>query len=186
MYYNCDYNAVVFIIWRCNFLICEVFVINFKFKKLACVLSSMLILASVSYRVSSMEPGKSQSVLDLKSRILEAFGSRPSQWGLRGDSHFWYYLKEHFSKMKIDESYTSRDFENEIYKVFEQISNGQKLSKGKLVYIKSLDHNGMSGGCVCGSWWIEEGIPDLKNQIFGVSYSKVLLSYSLKSLFYGT
>ena len=159
---------------------------NFKFKKLACVLSSMLILASVSYRVNSMEPGKSQSVSDLKSRILEAFEYEPRSWGLRGDVHFWGYLKEHFSKMEIDESYTSRDFENEIYKVFGQISKGQKLIKGKNVYVAILNHGGMSGGGVCGNWWIKEGIPYLKNRIFGVNYLEVLLPYNFKSLFYGT
>ncbi len=147
---------------------------NFKFKNLACVLSSMLILASVSYRVSSMEPGKSESTSNLKSRILEAFESRPSRWGLRGDIHFWNYLEEHFSKMEIDESYTSRDFEKDIYKVFEQISNGQKLTKGKDVNFKILNHGGMSGGSVCGTWWINEGIPCLKKRIFGVNYLEVL------------
>ena len=46
---------------------------NFKFKNLACVLSSMLIFASVPYRVNSMGPGENQSASNLKSRILEAF-----------------------------------------------------------------------------------------------------------------
>ena len=61
---------------------------NFKFKKLACVLSSMLILASVPYRVNSLEPGKSQSVSSLKNKILEAFEYRLGRWGIRGDTYF--------------------------------------------------------------------------------------------------
>lgn len=168
---------------------------NFKFKKLACVLSSMLILASVSYRVNSMEPGKSQSVSDLKSRILKAFENKPSSWGARGDTHFWNYLKEHFSKMEIDESYTSRDFEKEIYEVFKQISGGQKLEHGKKVFVASLvddsvpflpEYVGQTGGQVSGSWWLETGIPCLKNRIFGVNYLEVSLSYSSGLTFYST
>ena len=155
---------------------------NFKFKKLACVLSSMLILASVSYRVNSMEPGKSQSVSDLKSRILEAFNCKVHSWGQRGDIYFWDYLRRHFSKMEINEKYTSRDFENEICKVFEQVSGGKKLEYGQVVYVKSFDPGyGKSAGKVEGSWWIKEGIPMLKKCIFGVSYLEVLSTPSTLS-----
>ena len=157
---------------------------NFKFKKLACVLSSMLILASVPYSVSSMEPGNNQSVSNLKSRILGAFEGEPCSWEpLRGDLSFWSYLREYFSKMEIDEGYTSRDFENEICRVFEQISGGQKLEYGKKVFVKYLVDDSVpflpeyvrpTGGQVSGSWWIEEGIPYLKNRIFGINYLEVL------------
>lgn len=148
---------------------------NFKFKKLACILSSMLIFASVPYRVNSMGPGENQSASNLKSRILEAFNCKVHSWGARGDTYFWDYLRGHFSEMEINEKYTSRDFENEICKVFEQVSGGKKLEYGVDVYVKSLDPgHGMSRGCVDGSWWIKEGIPMLKEYIFGVSYLEVL------------
>ena len=148
---------------------------NFKFKNLACVLSSMLIFASVPYRVNSMGPGENQSASNLKSRILEAFENKPGSWGLRGDTCFWDYLRGHFSKMEINEKYTSKDFENEICKVLEQVSGGKKFKYGQTVYVESLNPgHGMSKGYVDGSWWIEEGIPMLKGYIFGVSYLEVL------------
>jgi hypothetical protein len=148
---------------------------NFKFKNLACVLSSMLIFASVPYRVNSMGPGENQSASSLKSKILKAFDCSLGRWGARGDIHFWDYLRGHFSKMEINENYTSKDFESEICKVFEQISGGKKLEYGQTVYVESLDPgHGMSKGYVDGSCWIKEGIPTLKERIFGVSYLEVL------------
>lgn len=56
---------------------------NFKFKKLACVLSSMLIFASVPCRVNSMGPGENQSASSLKSKILKAFNCSPGRGSKR-------------------------------------------------------------------------------------------------------
>ena len=102
--------------------------------------------------------------------------------GARGDKPFWDYLHEHFSKMEINEKYTSKDFENEICKVFEQISGGKKLEYGQTVCVESLDPgHGMSAGKVDCSWWIKKGIPMLKKCIFGVSYLEVLSTPSTLS-----
>jgi len=146
---------------------------SFKLRKLACILSSLL-LTSISSKISCMNsikdayvsgmPIENSYILDVKS----IFNSRGICWGLRGDPEFFNYLKEYFSNKKIKGDYTSKDFENEIYGVFKEVS-GKELklyenSEDGWAYVKAFDKGGMSGGGIDGNRWIKEIIPVLKKR----------------------
>ena len=146
---------------------------NFKLRKLACILSSLL-LTSISSKISCMNsikdayvsgmPIENSYILDVKS----IFNSRGICWGLRGDPEFFNYLREYFSNKKIKGDYTSKDFENEIYGVFKEVS-GKELklyenSEDGWAYVKAFDKGGMSGGGIDGNRWIKEIIPVLKKR----------------------
>ena len=147
---------------------------NFKLRKLSCILSSLL-LTSISSKVSCMDsiedaqvsdmPMENSCILNLDMNVI--FDKPDVGWSLRGDPRFFDYLKEHFFNKKIKDNYTSKDFENEIYKVFREIS-GRELQEGDKnkawVYVESFDKGGMSGGWIDGNWWIKEIIPCLRKR----------------------
>ena len=89
----------------------------------------------------------------------DIFDEEPCQWGLRGDPHFWNYLKEHIPEDMTAES-ISQWIKDEHLKI-----TGQKLTSSSSVYVKEFAHGGMSSGRISGEWWIETGIPLLKSKL---------------------
>ena len=95
-------------------------------------------------------------------RVSDIFEDVPSSWGLKGDSYFWEDLKQHFDNYSLP--YSVHDFEVEVSKFFYEIS-GEPLTRDCQVCVAKYAHGGMSSGMVCGSFWIEHGIPLLVERL---------------------
>ena len=96
-------------------------------------------------------------------KLSAIFEEKPARWGLRGDPYFWDYLKEHAENMDM----MSPD-ELEAWIKDEYLSlSGKPLTDKYMdfVIIKQFAHGGMSSGGVDNRWWVEKGIPLLKNRL---------------------
>ena len=154
---------------------------NFKLRKLACILSSLL-LTSISSKVSCMDSMEDAHVSDMtmeNSCILSLdmhkvfYGiSIDLVWFLRdelggGDIYFFHSLARYFSDKKIYENYTSKDFENEIHKFFREVS-GKEMKEcepcalicAKFPHVSNREEKVNFHG----SWWIQTLIPVLKKR----------------------
>ncbi len=95
--------------------------------------------------------------------INEIFLNRRMQWGYRGDPHFWDYLRKNLSNEDI--SISEEELETKIFAMFEKVT-GKVLEEDERYYVKEFDdREGMSAGYLCGSWWLENGIPQLKSNL---------------------
>nr|MBQ4457178.1 MobA protein [Clostridia bacterium] len=96
-------------------------------------------------------------------KLSVIFEDKPQMWGLRGDPYFWDYLKELAEDMDI----LSPD-KLEAWIRQEYLSLSGKPLTGEYMdfaVIKQFAHGGMSSGGVDNRWWMEEGIPLLKNRL---------------------
>ena len=96
-------------------------------------------------------------------KLSAIFEEKPARWGLRGDPYFWDYLKEHAENMDM----MSPD-ELEAWIKAEYVSlSGKPLTDQYMDFakIKQFAHGGMSSGGVDNRWWVEKGIPLLKNRL---------------------
>lgn len=91
------------------------------------------------------------------------FEEKPERWGFRGDPYFWDYLKEHAENMEI---ISPEELEEWIKEEYLSLS-GKPLTDKYMdfVVIKQFAHGGMSSGGVDNRWWMEKGIPLLKNRL---------------------
>ena len=90
------------------------------------------------------------------------FEPEPSAWGLRGDPYFWRYLKERFAD--VDLPLDPDQLERFIKKDYRHLS-GKPLVPGGIGVVKRFAHGGMSSGGLYGSWWLEKGIPLLRERL---------------------
>ena len=88
--------------------------------------------------------------------LSELFEEEPRQYGLRGDDHFWKYLKEYFSTVRFP--YSEDWMTDDIYRLFLKVT-GQQLSAECKPFVKEYDNGGMSSGVLSGKFWVEKGIP---------------------------
>lgn len=96
-------------------------------------------------------------------KLSKIFEEKPERWGFRGDLYFWDYLKEQAEGMKI---ISSEELEEWIKKEYLSLS-GKPLSDVYMDFavIKQFAHGGMSSGGVDNRWWLEKGIPLLKDRL---------------------
>ena len=90
------------------------------------------------------------------------FDQEPLRWGLRGDPWFWRYLK------KLFQNYNFMISEKELEKIIKDEYNkltDKELNIDSYAYCKQFDHGGMSGGGISGKFWINAGIPVLKDRL---------------------
>jgi len=85
------------------------------------------------------------------------FEKEPPQWGVRGDPHLWYEMREHFSETPIPA--TADELISLIEAAFEQLTEHPITEQEKYIRIKRLDHGGMSGGMVSLEFWRDKFIP---------------------------
>lgn len=96
-------------------------------------------------------------------KLSKIFEEKPERWGFRGDPYFWDYLKEQAEGMEI---ISSEELEEWIKKEYLSLS-GKPLSDVYMDFavIKQFAHGGMSSGGVDNRWWLEKGIPLLKDRL---------------------
>jgi molybdenum cofactor cytidylyltransferase len=100
---------------------------------------------------------------DNNMKLSIIFEEKPERWGFRGDPYFWDYLKEHAENMEI---ISPEELEEWIKEEYLSLS-GKPLTDEYMdsAVIKQFAHGGMSSGGVDNRWWMEKGIPLLKNRL---------------------
>lgn len=96
-------------------------------------------------------------------KLSVIFEAKPERWGFRGDPYFWDYLKELAENM---ETVSPDELEQWIKEEYLSLS-GKPLSDEYMDFavIKQFAHGGMSSCGVDNRWWMEKGIPMLKNRL---------------------
>ena len=96
-------------------------------------------------------------------KLSDIFEDKPKRWGFRGDPYFWDHLKELAREMDI---LSPGELENWIKEEYLSLS-GKVLTDEYMDFaiIKQFAHGGMSSGGVDNRWWMEEGIPLLKDRL---------------------
>lgn len=102
--------------------------------------------------------------MERKKYVESVFVNKPEQWGLRGDAVFWEILKDYYAHIKLP--YSCERFEKDIYNMFFKIT-GSNLSSTSICQSEKLINckGGISNGVVSGSFWIDKGIPLLKERL---------------------
>ena len=90
------------------------------------------------------------------------FEPEPSAWGLRGDPYFWRYLKERLAD--VDLPLDPDRLEKFIRSEHLRLSGKPMVPKG-IAVAERFAHGGMSSGGLYGSWWLEKGIPLLRERL---------------------
>lgn len=93
--------------------------------------------------------------------VHKIFIQKPSRYGLRGDPFLWNELCIELSKEKIE---TLEDFTSKLKNSFKYlVSKGVPSENGKIIKMPEYPKEGLSGGLISNTWWINEGIPALLN-----------------------
>ena len=90
-----------------------------------------------------------------KINIAKLFEEEPAQWGFRGDPYLWKELQAHFETVEIPES--PEKLKALIVAAFEVATN--LTLESERIYLKEVDHGGMSGGMISTVFWRETAIP---------------------------
>ncbi|MBO5451228.1 MAG: hypothetical protein J6A11_06740 [Lachnospiraceae bacterium] len=98
-----------------------------------------------------MEDIKATSVF-----VSSIFEEPPKQWGLRGDPYLWEEMKNEFSTVPVKISL--EDFEKRFKEIFEKLT-GAPLTRECHVFVSKYAQGGMSGGQICGEFWIDKALP---------------------------
>lgn len=94
--------------------------------------------------------------------VAAIFDEKPKQWGLRGDPYLWEEMKKAFSTTPLPIS--PEEFVKEFNSHFEKFT-GMPLTREVRVYLPRYSHGGMSGGQVCGEFWIDKALPVLLERL---------------------
>ena len=99
-------------------------------------------------------------------KLSAIFEEKPERWGFRGDPYFWEHLKERAENMDILSPDELEAWVKEEY----HLLSGKALTDEYMDFavIKQFAHGGMSSGGVDNTWWMEKGIPLLKNRLAGL------------------
>ena len=104
-------------------------------------------------------------------KLSVIFEDKPKRWGFRGDPYFWDHLKELAEDMEI---LAPDELENWIREEYLSLS-GKVLTDEYMDFakIEQFAHGGMSSGGVDNQWWMEEGIPLLKDRLSALSQIRI-------------
>lgn len=94
-------------------------------------------------------------------KLSEIFADRPETWGYRGDPYFWDYLEKAADTADVK---SGEDLEAWIKSEFKKLT-AKDLTADTTGHVKEFEHGGMSSGGIDGNWWIEEGIPLLRDRL---------------------
>ena len=94
------------------------------------------------------------------------FEPEPVRWGFRGDPWFWRYLKNISAgiDLPVDPGWLD-DF---IRKEHKRLS-GEALREGSMARVPQFEHGGMTSGGISGTFWMNVGIPLLKQRLENVN-----------------
>lgn len=98
---------------------------------------------------------------------MEIFKSKPSSWGLRGDPEFWDELSKKFEKLTDPKN--EIEFNKKLDFEFNELLKKGKKTSNDVAWFEEFSQLGMSGGSVSIGWWVNTGLPLLKER-----YSKNL------------
>ncbi len=101
------------------------------------------------------------NTMDGINSLARIFCEYPRQWGLRGDSFFWNYLRYFAEDLDI---ITPDELEKWIKEEFKKIT-GEELTERCQPHVEKFEYGGMSSGMLSGEWWIRTGIPLLKKRL---------------------
>ena len=104
--------------------------------------------------------------MNKKKYVSEIFNDKPGKWGLRGDQHFWNVLKEYYSNIELP--YSAEKLEYDIHKLFFKYT-GKDIKSEDMAAAPELNHGGMSGGLISCNFWINKGIPLLKERLNSIN-----------------
>lgn len=95
-------------------------------------------------------------------KVSIIFKEKPRQWGLRGDSYFWSYLEEKFSKYEFPFKYEEfeRIVKEEHLKLTEVELTNESIGK-----CQEFAQGGMSSGVISGEFWNVEAFPLLRTRL---------------------
>jgi hypothetical protein len=92
---------------------------------------------------------------------MDIFDNKPEQWGLRGDPEAWAELREKFKN--FNNSKPEKEFNKKLDEEFKKLINKGKTKSQNMVWFENYSQHGMSGGFVSLDWWLEKGLPLLKD-----------------------
>jgi hypothetical protein len=117
--------------------------------------------SSTSELINTKGAKKSHKITD--DLIKSLFEIKPDKWVLRGDSYLWEDIK--ICLLQIKKLLSPTNFDFCIDRIFDSIilSNGEYLETDK-IYFKSYPQEGISAGIVDRNWWMNIGLPLLKNR----------------------
>ena len=95
-------------------------------------------------------------------KLLIIFEPEPARWGFRGDPWFWRHLKKRFGG--IDLPLDPQRLEGLIRKEHERLS-GEILREGSMARVRQFEHGGMTSGGISGTFWVDVGIPLLRERL---------------------
>jgi hypothetical protein len=91
--------------------------------------------------------------------VADLFKETPHQWGLRGDVHLWREMTDHFALVPLPAN--AAELDSLIETAFTLLTK-QPITTDNPIYIKRLDHGGMSGGHVSPAFWRDKVKPLMK------------------------
>ncbi len=103
------------------------------------------------------------------NHVAHIFEDKPTQWGLRGDSHLWEELRLTFED--VEQPLTEDEFEDFLINSFKElISDGDTRNSTDSILIERYARDGMSGGHISLKWWTGTGLPLLKERFMKLDY----------------
>lgn len=90
--------------------------------------------------------------------LVDGFDVVPHQWGLRGDPHAWWAMREALSGVPTP---ATADEVRAAYvgALWQAAGVDVDTETAERVHREHLDHGGMSGGTIHVPWWREHGVP---------------------------
>ena len=100
---------------------------------------------------------------DHTSLFATIFNDSPNiGWGSRGNPYFWNHLRN--AALNLELPCNADSLEEWIRSEYLSVT-GEKLTLDSSVLVKEYDQGGMSSGIVLGEWWINVGVPLLKQRL---------------------
>ncbi len=102
--------------------------------------------------------------------VSEIFLEKPQKWGLRGDPHFWDYLQKYYSDKRLP--YSTNELESDICRLFQELTDKplEKIENNIGYRVEMFAYTGgMSAGAICIEFWLDKGIPMLKNRLTDIN-----------------
>lgn len=94
--------------------------------------------------------------------IGDLFRHEPLSWGLRGDSHLWKNMRDHFDDWLLPDSVEELD--RRITHAFQQLT-GHSIGSEEPFFLSQHDTGGMSSGHICPDFWRTAALERLREQL---------------------
>lgn len=95
-------------------------------------------------------------------KVSTIFKKKVKHWEFRGDPYFWEYLENLFDNYELPFNYDELE---RIIKEEHLKLTGIELTEESIGKCEKFEYGGMSSGGICGSFWIKEALPLLKERL---------------------